>query len=93
MRLCPVCKVELTNTLREGIEIDYCPTCRGVWLDRNELEKIIGQVTKRQSLKGTAAVENKASVPLSAHPTVQRYPPPHHKPDDSYLLEIFDFDD
>ena len=39
--LCPVCAVELTMTGRQGIEIDYCPTCRGVWLDRGELDKII----------------------------------------------------
>jgi Zn-finger nucleic acid-binding protein len=39
---CPVCKsVDLMMTDRQGIEIDYCPTCRGVWLDRGELDKII----------------------------------------------------
>lgn len=38
---CPVCKVDLVMTSREGVEIDYCPTCRGVWLDRGELDKII----------------------------------------------------
>jgi hypothetical protein len=40
--LCPVCKtVELVMSDRQGIEIDYCPTCRGVWLDRGELDKLI----------------------------------------------------
>jgi uncharacterized protein len=38
---CPVCKVPLALADREGIEIDYCPQCRGVWLDRGELDKII----------------------------------------------------
>jgi uncharacterized protein len=38
---CPVCKVTLLMSEKQGIEIDYCPTCRGVWLDRGELEKII----------------------------------------------------
>ncbi len=38
---CPVCKVELKMSERQGIEIDYCPQCRGVWLDRGELDKII----------------------------------------------------
>lgn len=39
---CPVCKeVELKMSDRQGIEIDYCPECRGVWLDRGELDKII----------------------------------------------------
>jgi uncharacterized protein len=39
---CPVCKtVELSIADRQGIEIDFCPQCRGVWLDRGELDKII----------------------------------------------------
>jgi len=39
--LCPACKVDLVMSERQGIEIDYCPKCRGVWLDRGELDKII----------------------------------------------------
>lgn len=39
---CPVCKdVTLLMSEKKGIEIDYCPECRGIWLDRGELEKII----------------------------------------------------
>lgn len=39
---CPVCtSVNLVMTDRQGVEIDYCPQCRGVWLDRGELDKII----------------------------------------------------
>jgi uncharacterized protein len=38
---CPIDDTELRITDRQGIEIDYCPTCRGVWLDRGELDKII----------------------------------------------------
>lgn len=39
---CPVCNdVDLAMSDRQGIEIDYCPKCRGVWLDRGELDKII----------------------------------------------------
>ena len=39
---CPICKEpELVMSERQGIEIDYCPTCRGVWLDRGELDKIV----------------------------------------------------
>lgn len=38
---CPVCNIELRITDRQGVEIDYCPQCRGVWLDRGELDKII----------------------------------------------------
>jgi uncharacterized protein len=39
--LCPNCRVALAVSERHGIEIDYCPQCRGVWLDRGELDKII----------------------------------------------------
>lgn len=38
---CPVCDVDLLMAERQGVEIDYCPQCRGVWLDRGELDKII----------------------------------------------------
>ncbi|MCM2286712.1 MAG: zf-TFIIB domain-containing protein [Desulfobacula sp.] len=39
---CPVCKTnDLMMSDRQGVEIDYCPECRGVWLDRGELDKII----------------------------------------------------
>ena len=39
---CPNCKeVRLVMSERQGIEIDYCPECRGVWLDRGELDKLI----------------------------------------------------
>ena len=38
---CPTCIVPLVMSDRQGIEIDYCPQCRGIWLDRGELDKII----------------------------------------------------
>ena len=44
---CPACKTErLAMTERQGIEIDYCPRCRGVWLDRGELDKLIERSTQ-----------------------------------------------
>lgn len=49
--LCPVCHVGLSMTDRQGVEIDYCPQCRGVWLDRGELDKII-----ERSARGDAPV-------------------------------------
>ena len=39
--LCPACRVDLVMSERQGVEIDYCPRCRGVWLDRGELDKIL----------------------------------------------------
>ena len=38
---CPHCNVTLLMAEKQGVEIDYCPECRGIWLDRGELEKII----------------------------------------------------
>ena len=45
---CPVDDTELMMSDRQGIEIDYCPKCRGVWLDRGELDKIIERSDDRQ---------------------------------------------
>lgn len=42
---CPVCNVDLLMTDKQGVEIDYCPTCRGIWLDRGELEKLIERMS------------------------------------------------
>ena len=39
--LCPLDRTVLVMSERQGIEIDYCPSCRGVWLDRGELDKIL----------------------------------------------------
>lgn len=39
--LCPVCRVDLIMSERQNVEIDYCPKCRGVWLDRGELDRIV----------------------------------------------------
>ena len=47
---CPVCPAtELLMTEREGAEIDYCPACRGVWLDRGELDVIVERSRGRSS--------------------------------------------
>ncbi len=53
---CPVCSnTDLLMTERLGIEIDYCPQCRGVWLDRGELDKIIERSTREQVQAAPAA--------------------------------------
>mgnify|MGYP003807962717 CR=1 FL=1 len=44
--ICPRCNANLVLSNTQGIEIDYCPNCRGVWLDRGELEKIIERSTQ-----------------------------------------------
>ncbi|MBN8907743.1 MAG: zf-TFIIB domain-containing protein [Rhodospirillales bacterium] len=50
---CPRCGVDLLMSERQSIEIDYCPKCRGVWLDRGELDKIIER--SEQHADGAAA--------------------------------------
>ena len=46
---CPVCtSVNLVMSERQGVEIDYCPECRGVWLDRGELDKIIARTAPQE---------------------------------------------
>lgn len=46
---CPHCHVALSMSSRQNIEIDYCPKCRGIWLDRGELDKIIERSMAEQS--------------------------------------------
>ncbi len=63
---CPVCKVALTMSERQGVEIDYCPQCRGVWLDRGELDKILE--------RSAAAEAPQAAPPQVAPPPLQQQP-------------------
>jgi uncharacterized protein len=59
---CPNCQETLVMTERQGVEIDYCPKCRGVWLDKGELDKIIEKSTSAeisQNLKQSQEKRNK----------------------------------
>jgi Zn-finger nucleic acid-binding protein len=67
--LCPSCKVDLVMTDRQNIEIDYCPKCRGVWLDRGELDKII-EKSLSQPLPGAAAAP---ASPIPTSRPAERY--------------------
>jgi Zn-finger nucleic acid-binding protein len=75
---CPVCSVPLTLSERQGIEIDYCPQCRGVWLDRGELDKIIER-------SGVTS----APPPSYGHPPPS-YGHSYKKRPKSFLEELFD---
>ena len=71
---CPVDQTVLQMTDRQGVEIDYCPQCRGVWLDRGELDKIIAR-----SEAQAAPVARPAPAPSPGpDPRTERagYPPP-----------------
>ncbi|WP_246611022.1 zf-TFIIB domain-containing protein [Aquisediminimonas profunda] len=79
---CPTCRVALVMSDRQGIEIDYCPKCRGVWLDRGELDKIL-----ERSLA--------AAVPAAPPVAAPSAPFGHHQPyygkrRKSFLEELFD---
>ncbi len=96
--LCPIDKTPLVMSERQNIEIDYCPTCRGVWLDRGELDKIIER---------SAAAEPQQPPPPQQQPSAppQYAPQPHYpahghhghgyqqpyrKRKKSFLEELFD---
>ena len=57
--LCPIDQTELRLAERRGVEIDYCPRCRGVWLDRSELDKIL----EREAADAAADRVQPADVP------------------------------
>jgi hypothetical protein len=77
---CPVCKeTRLEMAERQGVEIDYCPDCRGVWLDRGELDKII----ERSAPEGAPA-----AAPRGGERSHGGQKP---KKKDSLLKELFDF--
>ena len=56
---CPNCEETLVMTERQGMEIDYCPKCRGVWLDKGELDKIIAKSTATESSQNLKHNEEK----------------------------------
>ncbi|WP_234745471.1 TFIIB-type zinc ribbon-containing protein [Burkholderia sp. WTPI3] len=91
---CPVCKTpDLLMAERQSIEIDYCPTCRGVWLDRGELDKLIARET------GDAAMRHDPQPPRTREDGWGRDGRSH---DDRYrhdgqrrkksMFDLFDFD-
>ncbi|MDG4647975.1 zf-TFIIB domain-containing protein [Roseibacterium sp. SDUM158017] len=79
---CPVDGTTLVMTDRQGVEIDYCPQCRGVWLDRGELDKII-----ERSAPAHAAPPPMA--PSRGYDDGDRAP--RKKRRGSFLDDIFDF--
>jgi uncharacterized protein len=75
---CPVCTDErLVMADRQGIEIDYCPKCRGVWLDRGELDKIIERAAVEAASVRPAAV---APAPVPTRAPAPVLPPPSSRP-------------
>lgn len=75
---CPIDGTELRITDRSGVEIDYCPKCRGVWLDRGELDKMID----RAGAYDDDYDERKRSSEYRHHPKKRK----------GFLKEMFEFD-
>jgi Zn-finger nucleic acid-binding protein len=67
--LCPIDQTTLVISERQGIEIDYCPKCRGVWLDRGELDKLI----ERSSDRPAERVETRAPQTTRPQPASGRF--------------------
>lgn len=96
---CPADGTQLQMTERQGVEIDYCPTCRGVWLDRGELDKIIDRATPAVPLAEPGAaglrreLTERRAAPRVPDPEAAEYS--HARPyrkRKGFLSEIFDFD-
>ena len=86
---CPVCRVPLAMSDRQGIEIDYCPQCRGVWLDRGELDKIV------ERSAGQAPQQQRPAPDYARHGGPQHSGYGHgygkpHKRRKSWIEDIFD---
>ena len=79
---CPVCKdVTLLMSEKKGVEIDYCPECRGIWLDRGELEKIMEKED----------TYIKKEVKESSHKESKHYEEkPRKQKRESFMSEIFE---
>ena len=89
---CPVCtEPDLVMTDRQGVEIDYCPKCRGVWLDRGELDKIIERSAPAPM---TTPPPGYPSATHGGHPRHDDHHDKHgeygHGRKKSWLSEIFD---
>ena len=87
---CPNCEETLVMSERQGVEIDYCPKCRGVWLDRGELDKII-----EKSASAETRINETPKDDYYEKKDYQEY----HKSDPRYrhkkkgfLGDLFDFD-
>lgn len=90
---CPIDETVLMITDRSGIEIDFCPTCRGVWLDRGELDKIIERSAADvpRSRRDDDDDDDDRRRDSREHRDDVRYDMPKKKKKSSMLSELFDF--
>jgi Zn-finger nucleic acid-binding protein len=86
---CPACNETLLMSEKKGVEIDYCPSCRGVWLDRGELEKIIERSAEHYSARGDNDLDRKTYE--HGRQDNDRYGRHPYKKKESFLSDLFDF--
>ena len=86
---CPSCNETLLMSEKKGIEIDYCPNCRGIWLDRGELEKIIERSADHYSKKENYEADYKRYGYDKYQDDDYRKQP--RKKKESFLGDLFDF--
>ncbi len=86
---CPVCNIDLKMADRQGVEIDYCPQCRGVWLDRGELDKIIER--SATAMPGRDRYDDDADDRHRRYDHDDDHPGRHPRKRKSFLDDIFDF--
>jgi Zn-finger nucleic acid-binding protein len=91
---CPKCFEPLKISDRQGIEIDYCPDCRGVWLDRGELDKIIER-TMQSDMHQYREPDRDYRQPNNYHRDQERYHRGYHKSSKKkhFIKELFDLFD
>lgn len=90
---CPVDGMTLVMSERSGIEIDYCPTCRGVWLDRGELDKIVDRSLGDPVRDTGTRVPAQASPVMQYHDRGERQSADHYgrkRKKENWLSELFD---
>jgi hypothetical protein len=91
---CPKCEVTLVMSDRQGVEIDYCPQCRGIWLDRGEIDKIIERSLSHQApqppTQPNAAYQQSAPPPPRYEDRDYRYHDKYKYKKKSWLSEFFD---
>ena len=84
---CPTCPDSaLAMTDRQGIEIDYCPQCRGVWLDRGELDKLLERAATVPPPRGASATPQRDFVDSDHHGAGGQYA----RRKKSWMSDIFD---
>lgn len=88
---CPVCPdALLMMSERQGVEIDYCPQCRGVWLDRGELDKLLERAATTPAAPATRSSDSRHTPYPPKHESSSYSSQPHRRKHSSWLSEIFD---